>query len=67
MDRESPGTWASVAIGTRVTMTKGSHNPFRGTVDDRTADGTILWILSRTGIRKLFQTEDGFQLTPGER
>ncbi len=67
MDRGNPGTWASVAIGTRVTMTKGGHNPFRGTVDDRTAEGTILWILSNTGIRKLFHIEDGFQLTPGGR
>ncbi|MDR6988230.1 hypothetical protein J2Y66_002734 [Paenarthrobacter nitroguajacolicus] len=67
MDRESPGMWASVVIGAQVTMTKRGHNPFRGTVDDRTADGTILWIRSRTGIRKLFHTGDGFQLTPGGR
>lgn len=67
MDRQSPAVWASAAIGAPVTMTKQGHHPFRGIVADRTADGTILWVLSSTGIRKLFHAGDGFHLTPGGR
>lgn len=56
--------WAAAGIGAEVSMTKHGHNPFLGVVDDRTADGIVLWVLSATGIRKLFHIEDGFTLSP---
>ena len=60
-------TWAAVGTGSHVTMAKRGHSPFVGLVDDRTADGRVLWVLSTTGVRKLFHIEDGYILGPGPR
>ena len=60
--------WAAVGIGALVTMTRDGRHPFVGVVDDRTTDGSVLWLISpKTGIRKLFHIGDGFTLNPTPR
>lgn len=59
-------TWAAVGIGTPVTLTKPEYYPFTGMVDNKTADGSVIWVISRTGLRKLFHIADGFELTTAQ-
>ena len=56
-------TWSAAGIGTPVTLTKDDYYPFTGILDNKTAEGSVIWVLSRTGIRKLFHIADGFDLT----
>lgn len=57
----APG-WADVQVGDSVQLSRNGRIEFTGQVDDRTADGDVVWIKSGLGRRRLFHVEDGYQL-----
>ena len=62
----APG-WDDVQVGESVQLSRNGRIEFTGQVDDRTADGDVVWIKSSLGRRRLFHVEDGFQLAGGSQ
>jgi hypothetical protein len=54
--------WDDVETGDFVHLRRGSVE-YAGRVDDRTADGAVVWVLSDGGRRQLFHVGDGFELS----
>jgi L-ascorbate metabolism protein UlaG (beta-lactamase superfamily) len=55
--------WDDVEIGDAVQLSRGGRLEHAGRVDNRTADGAVVWVVSTGGHRKLFHVADGFELT----
>lgn len=53
--------WELAEIGDAVFLQKPGCTPHRGVVENRTADGDIVWVIS-AGARLLFHLEDGYSL-----
>jgi len=68
-DLERDGThwddthWDDVKIGDAVLVRRAGRLEHAGRVDDRTADGAVVWVLSEVGSRRLFHVADGFALS----
>jgi hypothetical protein len=54
--------WKALALGDVVSLTLHGFEHYRGTVDDRSEDGGIIWVIDRIGERRLFHIDDGFEL-----
>ncbi|MFE4229463.1 hypothetical protein ACFRJ8_16445 [Arthrobacter sp. NPDC056886] len=54
--------WDVVEIGDAVHLRRGGRLEHAGRVDNRTADGAVVWVVSEGGFRKLFHVTDGFEL-----
>ncbi|WP_427134111.1 hypothetical protein [Pseudarthrobacter sp. S9] len=59
----SPAHWDDVEIGDAVQLLKNGRVEHTGRVDNRTADGAVVWVMSAPGRRQLFHVGDGYQLT----
>ena len=59
----SPAHWDDVEIGDAVHLRRGGRLEYAGRVDNRTADGAVVWVLSDGGRRQLFHVGDGFELS----
>ncbi|SDP65858.1 hypothetical protein SAMN04487914_1248 [Arthrobacter sp. ok909] len=57
-----PAHWDDVEIGDAVHLRRGGRIEYAGRVDNRTADGAVVWVLSDGGRRQLFHVADGFEL-----
>ncbi|AXJ09867.1 hypothetical protein [Arthrobacter sp. PM3] len=57
-----PAHWDDVEVGDAVELRRGDRVAYAGRVDDRTADGAVVWVLSDGGRRQLFHVADGFEL-----
>ncbi|KIS28803.1 hypothetical protein TV39_02895 [Arthrobacter sp. SPG23] len=55
--------WDDVQVGDSVQLSRNGRIEYTGQVDDRTADGDVVWIKSSLGRRRLFHVADGYQLT----
>lgn len=62
----APG-WDDVQVGESVQLSRNGRIEFTGQVDDRTADGDVVWIKTGLGRRRLFHVEDGSQLAGGSQ
>jgi hypothetical protein len=58
----SPAGWDDVEVGESVQLSRNGRIEYTGQVDDRTADGDVVWIRSTLGRRRLFHVGDGYQL-----
>lgn len=58
----SAPSWDDVQIGDSVQISGDGRIEYTGQVDDRTADGDVVWIKTNLGRRRLFHVADGFQL-----
>jgi len=58
-----PAHWDDVQVGDHVQLRRNGHLEQTGRVDNRTADGSVVWVLSDRGNRQLFHVTDGYQLT----
>lgn len=54
--------WNSLERGDEVSLTQRGFEYYRGTVDDRTADGRTIWVIDRIGDRRLFHIDDEYDL-----
>ncbi|MET4095534.1 hypothetical protein [Arthrobacter sp. UYCu712] len=63
---QNPARWDDVQIGDRVQLRRNGHREYLGKVDDRTADGAVVWVMSDGGNRQLFHVSDGYQLTAAD-
>ena len=54
--------WDDVQIGDIVQLRRNGRLELAGRVDNRTADGAVVWIMSDRGNRQLFHVADGYQL-----
>ncbi len=59
---KSPVRWDPVEIGDLVELRRNRRVVFRGVVDDRTGDGSIVWVTAPVGGRRLFHVADGVDL-----
>ena len=55
--------WDDVEIGDAVHLRRSGRLEHAGRVDNRTADGAVVWVVSKGGHRKLFHVADGFELS----
>ena len=55
-------SWKALALGDVVSLTLHGFEHYRGTVDDRTEDGGVIWVIDLIGERRLFHIDDGFDL-----
>lgn len=58
--------WADVGIGDPVQLRRNGLLVHSGRVDDRTANGAVVWVVSDGGHRQLFHIEDGYQLAAAD-
>lgn len=58
--------WPLVDIGTLVSVSLKGRIEHSGTVDDKSYDGSVVWILSSSGQRRLFHIGDGYHLMKTE-
>jgi hypothetical protein len=54
--------WEDVQIGDSVQLRRNGRLQHSGRVEDRTADGAVVWVVSDRGNRQLFRIADGYQL-----
>ncbi|MFF1385984.1 hypothetical protein ACFVWT_20725 [Arthrobacter sp. NPDC058288] len=54
--------WDDVQVGDSVQLSRNGRIEYTGQVDDRTADGDVVWIKTSLGRRRLFHAGDGYQL-----
>lgn len=57
-----PARWDNVQIGDSVQLHRNGRLEHSGRVDDRTADGAVVWVVCGPGTRQLFHLADGYQL-----
>lgn len=55
--------WPDMRRNELVSVSRDGHVLYEGLVDDRTDDGTVVWILPKNGYRLLLHIADGFQLS----
>jgi hypothetical protein len=58
----SAAGWDDVQVGDSVQLSRNGRIEYTGQVDDRSADGDVVWIKTSLGPRRLFHVADGFQL-----
>lgn len=56
-----PG-WDDVLVGDKVQLLVNGRPQYVGLVDDRTADGDIIWVHDPVDGRRLFHIQDGYEL-----
>ena len=54
--------WNSLERGDEVSLSQRGCEYYKGTVDDRTADGRTIWVVDRIGDRRLFHIDDDYDL-----
>lgn len=54
--------WTSLERGDVVTLSLKGVEYHKGSVDDRTDDGRMIWVTDRIGDRRLFHIEDDYEL-----
>ena len=57
-----PAHWDDVD-GDAVHLRRNGRLEHAGRVDNRTADGAVVWVVSDGGRRQLFHVADGFELS----
>ncbi|NUU33086.1 hypothetical protein [Arthrobacter sp. C9C5] len=55
--------WPEMSLNDVVSVSRDGHILYEGVVEDRTDDGTIVWILRKNGYRQLLHIDDGFHLS----
>jgi hypothetical protein len=59
---KGPGRWEDVQVGEAVELSRNGLQAYAGLVDDRTADGEVVWVSTPVGGRRLFHISDGYDL-----
>ncbi|MDQ0924950.1 hypothetical protein QF038_003458 [Pseudarthrobacter sp. W1I19] len=59
---KGPGLWEDVQVGDPVELSRNGRAAYAGLVDDRTADGDVVWVSAPVGGRRLFHIADGYDL-----
>lgn len=59
---KGPGSWEDVQVGETVELSRNGRTAYSGLVDDRTADGEVVWVTTPIGGRRLFHISDGYDL-----
>jgi hypothetical protein len=59
---KGPGRWEDVQVGEPVELSRNGLPAYAGLVDDRTADGEVVWVSTPVGGRRLFHISDGYEL-----
>lgn len=59
---KGPGSWEDVQVGETVELSRNGKRAYAGLVDDRTADGEVVWVTTPIGGRRLFHISDGYDL-----
>ncbi|GAB2714661.1 hypothetical protein GCM10027038_11240 [Arthrobacter bambusae] len=54
--------WTSLQRGDIVTLLRRGMQCHRGTIDERTEDGRMIWVTDAIGDRRLFHIEDDYEL-----
>ena len=54
--------WTSLQRGDIVTLHRYGVRCHKGTVDERTEDGQMIWVIDGIGDRRLFHIEDDYEL-----
>lgn len=55
--------WAELNPGDSVTVTEpGRRSTYQATVDTKTADSCVVWILADLGVRRAFDSREGVEL-----
>nr|QKY82454.1 hypothetical protein [Arthrobacter sp. IN13] len=52
-------SWTSLLPGDIITLLDSGNRVCDGFVDDRTDDGTVIWVVDVIGGRRLFHIDDG--------
>lgn len=59
---KGPARWEEVQVGEPVQLSRNGRPVYAGLVDDRTADGDVVWVKTTVGGRRLFHISDGYDL-----
>ncbi|MGW9413555.1 hypothetical protein [Arthrobacter cupressi] len=54
--------WKSLEQGDLVILSQGGVPCHRGSIDDRTEDGQLIWVTDDIGHRRLFHIDDDYEL-----
>jgi hypothetical protein len=54
--------WTSLQRGDVVTLNRHGVRCHQGTIDERTDDGQMIWVIDGLGDRRLFHIEDDYEL-----
>lgn len=54
--------WTSLQCGDIVTLHRHGVQCHKGTIDARTEDGQMIWVIDGIGDRRLFHIEDDYEL-----
>lgn len=54
--------WTSLQRGDIVTLHREGVQCHKGTIDEQTEDGQMIWVIDGIGDRRLFHIEDGYEL-----
>jgi hypothetical protein len=63
---KGPARWEEVQVGEPVELSRNGRPVYAGLVDDRTADGEVVWVATTVGGRRLFHISDGYDLLVAE-
>ncbi len=55
--------WPEMSLNDVVSVSRDGHILYEGVVEDRTDDGTVVWIRRKNGYRQLLHIDDGFHLS----
>jgi hypothetical protein len=50
--------WMSLRPGDIITFLKARTTVYAGFIEDRTDDGTVIWVIDSAGSRRLFHIDD---------
>lgn len=54
--------WSELAEGTHVAITEPSNARYSATVDTKTDDSTVIWVIDSWGQRRAFDHREGIRL-----
>lgn len=54
--------WSALSVGDRVVVTEPGRPGCRATVDTKTADSTVVWVVDDGGQRRAFDHREGIDL-----
>jgi hypothetical protein len=57
-----PSLWTSLQRGDVVTLLRKGVQCHKGTIDERSEDGHLIWVTDGIGDRRLFHIEDDYDL-----
>ncbi|MDP9696767.1 UNVERIFIED_ORG: hypothetical protein J2X79_004350 [Arthrobacter globiformis] len=54
--------WSALSVGDRVVVTEPGRQGFQATVDTKTADSAVVWVVDDGGQRRAFDHREGVDL-----